>query len=66
VKKVLRFFKAVYCWVTGGCVLTVSAEDRMSICEECEHYLNGVCSVCGCVLKIKTKMDTEKCPINKW
>jgi len=47
-------------------VLTVSAEDRMSICEECEHYLNGVCSVCGCVLKIKTKMDTEKCPINKW
>ena len=24
------------------------------------------CSICGCYLKIKTKLDFERCPLNKW
>jgi len=64
--KVLRFAKALYCWVIGGCPVALSAEERMKICLKCSHYDNGKCDICGCVLKYKTKMETEKCPINKW
>jgi len=38
----------------------------MNICRICDHNLAGKCSICGCILKYKTKMDTEKCPIDKW
>ena len=41
---------------------------RMSICMECENYLNGRCIVCGCNMKLKTKWKTSKCPLHppKW
>ena len=65
-KKILRFLKAAYCWAIGGCRLSLSADERMRICRKCDHYLRGKCVLCGCVLKAKTKMDTEKCPIDKW
>jgi hypothetical protein len=64
--KAWRLLKAVYCWLVGGCPVTYSANARMKICKSCEFFSSGKCDLCGCVLKFKTKMETEKCPINKW
>ena len=64
--KIVRFLKAVWCWVFGGCKVSLKAHQRMNICEGCEHHEDGICILCGCVLSMKTKMDTEHCPIDKW
>lgn len=44
---------------------------RLDICSCCpdKKYLLGIgyiCKHCGCVLKSKTTINDEKCPINKW
>jgi hypothetical protein len=65
-ERLLRLTKALYCWLKGGCEVALTADQRLAICKNCEHYVSGKCAICGCVLKYKTKMDTEKCPINKW
>jgi len=65
-KRVLRLGRAIYCWVLGGCEVSLTAKQRITICKNCEHYAEGRCKICGCVLKYKTQMETEKCPIDKW
>jgi hypothetical protein len=40
-------------------------EKRMNICKECDKNKEGVCEICGCVLKAKTKSDSV-CPLEKW
>lgn len=52
------------------------AKERMEICKGCPHYsLNSKkfkirvdehCTKCGCVLSLKTKCLSCKCPIDKW
>lgn len=46
------------------------SKERMMLCDNCEKerriVLFKVCSVCGCVLKAKTKVDDEQCPLGKW
>lgn len=44
---------------------------RLDICNECENRryifkLGYVCNKCGCILKSKTTVENEVCPINKW
>jgi hypothetical protein len=46
---------------------------RRTICRECdkaEPCLRAIekckCSECGCLLRIKTSLKSEKCPIGKW
>jgi hypothetical protein len=43
-------------------------EERMSICEGCEHYNSETtrCNECGCFINIKADWASEKCPIDKW
>jgi len=41
-------------------------EERMEICNGCEHNKNGFCELCGCVLKLKTGFANMKCPMDKW
>lgn len=69
-KRVFRFCKAIYCWCIGGCKISYSAQDRLAICKDCEWYETNnnspKCKYCGCLLELKTKMETEKCPIDKW
>ena len=40
---------------------------RLDTCLRCEHLdtLNE-CDICGCPIFEKAKMETEKCPKNKW
>ena len=46
---------------------------RLAICGGCEHskdlYSRGwinYCDVCGCMLRMKTRLKNSKCPIGKW
>ena len=65
-KLIFRFIRAIYCWWTEGCKTSLNSEERMDICKKCEHYAKGKCVLCGCILSLKTKMDSERCPIEKW
>lgn len=43
------------------------SEQRMQICKPCQFYSRwGRCSRCGCVLAVKTRVPSMKCPIGKW
>ena len=41
-------------------------DERMEICKQCEHNTFGICGLCGCVLKAKTKAEDECCDAGKW
>lgn len=41
-------------------------DERFEICKTCEHNKFGICELCGCVLKAKTKAEDEFCSIGKW
>lgn len=51
------------------------AKKRLDICNKCEHNKNGVCDICGCILKAKVRaiypiddfgISIEGCPERKW
>ena len=51
------------------------AKRRMVICNQCEHNKHGICDLCGCILKSKTRVDfpldenkksIDGCPLKKW
>ena len=42
------------------------AKKRLAECNNCEYYNGLRCSLCGCVMRIKAKIDFTKCPIGKW
>jgi len=58
--------------ITGFSYLAVGANEdlsvtRMAVCNNCDKLRGGVsCSVCGCVVKAKTRVEGEHCPLNKW
>jgi hypothetical protein len=37
---------------------------RLAICRGCENYDVGWCKACGCYLRIKTSLATERCPLD--
>lgn len=41
---------------------------RMTICESCEHYIpeKTQCSICQCIMPIKTTLANMRCPKDKW
>ena len=43
---------------------------RLDICKSCEHNIKfsgaRICELCGCILKSKASIESEKCLINKW
>lgn len=68
-------------FVTGGAKLLKSelgidaaSEDtilkRKQMCESCDLYDFGVCDEskggCGCFVAAKVKLNSEKCPLDKW
>jgi hypothetical protein len=44
------------------------AEHRLTICVNCEFYRarTNQCKKCGCFMKLKTKLESARCPIGKW
>jgi len=39
---------------------------RISICQSCDQYKGRFCMACGCLMAIKARMATTKCPLGKW
>ena len=48
---------------------------RLNICNTCEYNKNEICSLCGCILKAKVRVDfmedeygvtIDGCPERKW
>jgi hypothetical protein len=56
--------------VSRGVILAKEevADKRMQLCLDCEFFIKDQCrcSKCGCFMKVKTRLDTSKCPVNKW
>jgi len=42
------------------------AERRIAICQECPEYKLFVCTKCGCMMPVKTRLRGASCPLNKW
>ena len=49
---------------------TDEVKRRRQICKLCEHNIKyggvRVCEECGCIIKSKTAVESEKCLMNKW
>jgi hypothetical protein len=40
--------------------------ERLAICEGCEFFKDRKCLKCGCLMDVKARWASEKCPIDKW
>lgn len=66
--KILEIEKAAEDLVTGNTVDSIIQKKRYDICLKCEHFSSVTtnCKMCGCFMKLKTKIEKAKCPVNKW
>jgi len=63
--------KAVGTYMTSEAKLL--SDKRLAICKECPESRDlfnrgwiNYCNICGCMLKIKTRIKSNKCPKGKW
>lgn len=44
------------------------AQKRFDICKECEDLKMPfyICGNCGCLTKVKCKVESWHCPLGKW
>ena len=44
------------------------ADDRLNICNTCEHYDKPIkkCKKCGCFMEYKAMLPYVDCPVGKW
>lgn len=44
------------------------ARERIKVCEDCEAFgkMLRQCAVCHCIMDLKTKILSAKCPLDKW
>lgn len=40
--------------------------ERKEKCDKCEHRKGYFCSLCGCPIVSKTKLQGASCPAKKW
>jgi hypothetical protein len=63
-------FRVAKATITGEKVICSKEEisARLSICAKCEFFQASPmkCLKCGCYLNLKTRLETEHCPISKW
>jgi Family of unknown function (DUF6171) len=55
--------------IASGKRVMVSGEEqarRLAICKACEFFTGSRCLKCGCVIRWKSRLATEHCPIQKW
>ena len=43
-----------------------TAAARLKLCRSCENYRIGLCARCGCLVRIKAKIQMASCPAQKW
>ena len=67
--RLIRFLKAITIYLIYGSRTNIDEYiNRLSICKDCVYFDNEKwsCKICGCFLDKKAKMNTEKCPDDKW
>jgi hypothetical protein len=44
------------------------AQERFNICIKCDEFtkITTMCKQCKCIMKVKCKLKSAKCPLNKW
>ncbi len=44
------------------------AKDRYSICKQCEvrNKRLNICTICGCIIPLKVKLNKSNCPMDLW
>jgi hypothetical protein len=44
------------------------SDARYEICKVCDRFnhITTQCKECGCVMKLKTKLEHATCPLNLW
>lgn len=42
------------------------AKPRRKICHACPKMKCGVCTICGCPIATKPRIEDESCPLGKW
>lgn len=57
--------------VVNTAIPTVTEENRnkrFEICKACPEFmeLTSQCKKCGCFMKVKTALESAKCPMGKW
>tara|TARA_R100000734_G_scaffold19149_1_gene18616 strand:- start:1742 stop:1978 length:237 start_codon:yes stop_codon:yes gene_type:complete len=69
-KMAMTFIVEVFKFAKTGAEITDRATfaKRWSTCLTCDYFLHksSRCSQCGCFMKVKAKMNSAKCPKNKW
>ena len=67
-KKILLIIKGNFNYITSN--FSYKSKKRIVICNNCEKLelisKIKVCSICGCIIKAKVTISSEKCPLNKW
>ncbi len=72
VKRIKSAARAYWAFYRSGKPMLSRQEtdDRLAICQSCEHKsvhkVLDLCNLCGCLLKFKSKLPTERCPLRKW
>lgn len=73
VRQVKSFFQSIWMHIKNRKFFTEASveEKRQKVCSTCtylgqEGTWSGRCMKCGCVIKFKTMLKLEKCPISKW
>ena len=46
----------------------MTSDERYEICQSCDWFRTVIkqCKKCGCIMPLKTQLQSAKCPIRKW
>lgn len=64
------FLYAAWRLLTSGEIVASrkQAKERLQICKGCESYFqeHDVCGACLCIMKVKTRVLSARCPQDQW
>ena len=49
-----------------GLACSKTIRERRSVCQGCHYRNRGNCMECGCIIKHKTRVASESCPVGFW
>jgi hypothetical protein len=61
-----KVIKGAWYWITDNKPTREMAANRQAICKHCSHREGLSCGLCGCFIKLKTRLTEEECPDQKW
>lgn len=40
-------------------------QQRLSVCQTCDHLINGMCELCGCFVEVRAAKQNQYCAKSK-